>query len=60
MELSLTNSELAFLQRLLKPYVDYYSVLAQSGRCTAENRARWEQIRALAEKLNTYETDRAA
>jgi hypothetical protein len=51
MDVPLTDSELAFLQRLLKPYVDYYGTLASNGQCTKENRAKWELVRKLEEKL---------
>jgi hypothetical protein len=52
MTITLTNSELAFLRRLLRPYLDYYGTLAGSAKCSPANRARWDEVRALEQKLN--------
>ena len=55
MNITLTNSELAFLRALLKPYLDYYGTLAESAKCTPGNRAKWDEVRALEQKLNANE-----
>jgi hypothetical protein len=55
MNITLTNAELAFLRGLLKPYLDYYGTLAESAKCTPSNRAKWEEVRELEQKLNANE-----
>ena len=51
MDVNLSESELHFLQKLLLPYVEYYSLLVQSGHCSALNRKKWSQISTLSAKL---------
>ena len=49
--ITLTKAEVAFLRRLIKPFLDYYGLLAQSSKCTPASRAKWEEVRALEQKL---------
>jgi hypothetical protein len=51
MDLNLSESEVRFLHKLLMPYVEYYSLLAQSSYCSGFNRKKWDQIRTLNAKL---------
>jgi hypothetical protein len=51
MDVNLSESELHFLQKLLLPYVEYYSLLVQSGHCSGLNRKKWSQISTLSAKL---------
>lgn len=57
---SLTPQELAFLRGLLKPYLEYYSVLAGLANCSAKHRAAGAEVRALVAKLNQEQDERAA